>query len=45
MRKALLVLAILGFVSSLLLKEWVTAALWFIVILQDLHIAELEDEE
>lgn len=45
MRKALLVLAMLGLASSLILKEWMTATLWFVVILQDLHIAELEDEE
>ena len=45
MRKALLVLAVLGLASSLILKEWITSTLWFIIILQDLQIAELEDEE
>lgn len=44
LRKVGIIIGALGFISSLLLKDWMAAALWFIVILQDIELASYEEE-
>lgn len=41
--KVSLIISAIGFVSCLLLKEWSTAILWIVVILQDFRIKECDD--
>jgi hypothetical protein len=44
LRKVGIIIGVLGFISSLLLKDWMITALWFIVILQDIELANYEEE-
>jgi hypothetical protein len=41
--KVSLIISAIGFISCLLLKEWSTAILWIVVILQDFRIKECDD--
>ena len=39
-----LIISILGFISTALLKDWVATLLWLVVISQDFKIIDLEKE-
>lgn len=42
--KVSLILSIIGFITTAVLKDWVPMLLWFVVITQDLKILSLEGE-